>query len=41
MNSGSLTPILISEDKAVEIALISENLLTDSATNENEGTIYL
>ena len=41
MNSGSLTPILISENKAVEIALNSESLLTDSATNENEGTIYL
>jgi hypothetical protein len=41
INSGPLTPILISENKAVEIALTSESLLADSVTNENDGTIYL
>ena len=41
INSGTLTPILISENKAVKIALTSESLLADSATNENDGTIYL
>jgi len=41
INSGLLTPILISENRAVEIALTSESLLADSETNENDGTIYL
>ena len=41
INSWTLTPILISENKVVEISLTSESLLADSATNENDGTIYL
>ena len=41
INSGVLTPILISENQAVEISLGTESVLTDSATNENDGTIYL
>ena len=40
-NSGSLTPILISESQEVELALIGESTLIDSSTNENNGTIYL
>ena len=38
-NSGSLTPILISENQEVELALYGESTLTDSSTNENNGTI--
>ena len=40
-NSGSLTPIVIGENKAVEIVLSSDSTLIDSETNENNGTIYL
>ena len=40
-NSESLTPLLITENKAVEIVLSSDSTLIDSATNENNGTIYL
>ena len=40
-NSGSLTPIVIGENKAVEIVLSSDLTLIDSETNENNGTIYL
>jgi len=40
-NSGSLTPIVISENKSVKIVLTGVSTLQDSATNENEGTIYL
>ena len=40
-NSGSLTPILISSKQAVELALSGTSTLTDSSSNENEGTIYL
>ena len=40
-NSGTLTPLLISSGKTVQLILTGESTLTDSTTNENEGTIYL
>jgi len=40
-NSGSLTPILIDENQEVELVLSGESTLTDSSSNENDGTIYL
>ena len=40
-NSGSLTPLLINENIEVEIILNGETTLTDSSSNENDGTIYL
>ena len=42
-NIGALTPIVISENKAVELVLPSdkESMLIDSETNENDGVIYL
>ena len=41
INSGTLTPIVISSGKQVSLVLTGESTLTDSSTNENEGTIYL
>ena len=41
INSGTLTPIVISSGKQVTLVLTGESTLTDSSTNENEGTIYL
>ena len=41
VNSGSLTPILIESGYQVSLVLNGESTLTDSSTNENEGTIYL
>ena len=40
-NTDSLTPLIISENKAVELVLTGESTLIDSSHNENEGTIYL
>lgn len=40
-NTGTLTPLIISENKAVKIVLTGESTLQDSSTNENNGTIYL
>ena len=40
-NMGELTPIVISPNKEVNIVLTGESSLTDSSTNENNGTIYL
>ena len=40
-NSNSLTPILISSGKEVKLVLTGESTLTDSSSNENDGTIYL
>ena len=40
-NNESLTPLVISENKVVEIVLFSYSDLFDSKTNENNGTIYL
>jgi hypothetical protein len=40
-NTGTLTPILISENKSVKIVLSGESTLKDSTSNENSGTIYL
>ena len=40
-NMGELTPIVISPNKEVNIVLKGESSLTDSSTNENNGTIYL
>ena len=40
-NSGSLTPILISASQTVEFVLTGISTLTDSSSNENEGTIFL
>ena len=36
-----MTPILIDENKEVEIVLEGESTLIDSSSNENDGTIYL
>lgn len=41
INSNSLTPILVGENQQVNLVLTGESTLTDSSTNENEGTIYL
>ena len=41
INSGTLTPIIISSGKQVSLVLTGESTLTDSSSNENEGTIYL
>ena len=41
INSGTLTPIIISSGKQVSFVLTGESTLTDSSTNENQGTIYL
>ena len=38
---GELTPIVISPNKEVNIVLTGKSNLTDSSTNENNGTIYL
>lgn len=40
-NTGTLTPLIISENQAVKIVLTGESTLQDSSTNENNGTIYL
>ena len=40
-NSGSLTPLLISSEKQVNLVLMGESTLIDSSNNEHEGTIYL
>ena len=40
-NTGTLTPLIISENKAVKIVLTGDSTLQDSSTNENNGTIYL
>ena len=40
-NSGSLTPLLISSEKQVNLVLTGESTLIDSSNNEHEGTIYL
>ena len=40
-NTGTLTPLIISENQAVKIVLSGESTLQDSSTNENNGTIYL
>ena len=40
-NSGALTPILIGENQEVEIVLNGVSTLTDSSSNENNGTVYL
>ena len=40
-NVESLTPLIISENKAVELVLAGESTLIDSSHNENEGIIYL
>ena len=40
-NSGSLTPILISASQTVEFVLTGISTLTDSSSNEYEGTIFL
>ena len=40
-NSGTLTPILIKSGKQLSLVLSGESTLTDSSTNENDGTIYL
>jgi len=40
-NSGTLTPILINSGKQLSLVLSGESTLTDSSTNENDGTIYL
>ena len=40
-NTNSLTPILISSGKEVKLVLTGESTLTDSSSNENDGTIYL
>ena len=40
-NTGTLTPLIISENKTVKIVLTGESTLQDSSTNENNGTIYL
>ena len=40
-NNGKLTPIIIGENKRVNLILTEFNLLSDSPENENEGTIYL
>ena len=36
-----MTPILISSGKEVKLVLTGESTLTDSSSNENDGTIYL
>ena len=36
-----MTPILISSGKEVKLVLKGESTLTDSSSNENDGTIYL
>lgn len=41
VNSGSLTPIVISSGKEVNLVLTGESTLTDSSSNEYDGTIYL
>lgn len=41
INSGELTPIIISSNKVVEFILTENSTLQDSTTNEQEGTIYL
>ena len=41
INLGDLTPLIISENKAVELVLTGESTFIDSVSNENEGTIYL
>ena len=40
-NSGSLTPLLISSGKQVNLVLKDYTTFTDSPNNEHEGTIYL
>ena len=40
-NTNSLTPIFISSGKEVKLVLTGESTLTDSSSNENDGTIYL
>ena len=40
-NMEELTPIIISPNKEVNIILTGNSSLTDSSTNENDGTIYL
>ena len=40
-NIEELTPIVINPNKEVNIILTGESSLTDSSTNENNGTIYL
>ena len=41
VNTNSLTPIFISSGKEVNLVLTGESALTDSSSNENDGTIYL
>lgn len=40
-NTGTLTPLIISENQTVKIVLSGRSILQDSSTNENNGTIYL
>ena len=40
-NIEESTPIVINPNKEVNIILTGESSLTDSSTNENDGTIYL
>ena len=41
INSGALTPIVISSNNKVNIVLSDTSTLQDSSSNENEGAIYL
>ena len=41
INTGQLTPLIISENKEVELVLTGESSFMDSNSNENDGTIYL
>ena len=41
INTGALTPIIISSNKEVEFILTETSTLQDSTTNEKNGTIYL
>ena len=41
INTGQLTPLIISENKEVELILTGESSFMDSNSNENDGTIYL
>ena len=41
INSNTLTPIIISSTKNVELILSGESTLQDSSSNLNDGVIYL